>query len=463
MSKKTNAKLCAADLFCGGGGTSTGLLRAADELGLNVELAAVNHWETAIATHSLNHPDVRHFNSDLERLDPRTAIPGGRLRLLVASQECTHFSRARGGVPMSRQSRASAKYILKWIHQLDVDDVLIENVPEFRDWGPLHRKCSCGAGKDIKKRHAKGCLYGKPIVSRKGEFFIRFVHKLMEAGYLVAWRVLNSADYGDATTRKRLFIIARKRMPSVSFPDPSHGRIAQDMFRSRKPWRSAAKIIDWGVKGSSIFNRKRPLAENTLRRIFAGLEKYGGKPFVLSQQSGGAPRGLDKPIPTVTGAGNIQFVEPFLLQMDNGGKVRSLKVPMPTITSADAFALVEPYLVEYYGTGGACSIKEPLPTQTSRDRFALVQPAFEHDGKTYKMDILYRMLTPKELAKAMGFPKDYRFAGSREEVVKQIGNAVTVGLSYALCKHLLETRMERETAGRQTASLSTPTLEVRHV
>lgn len=462
MSKKTNA-LCAADLFCGGGGTSTGLLRAADELGLSVELAAVNHWETAIATHSLNHPDVRHFNSDLERLDPRAAVPGGRLRLLVASPECTHFSRARGGVPMSRQSRASAKYILKWIHQLDVDDVLIENVPEFRDWGPLHRKCACGAGKDIKKKHAKGCSYGKPIVSRKGEFFIRFVHKLMEAGYLVAWRVLNSADYGDATTRKRLFIIARKGMPSVSFPDPSHGRIAQDMFRARKPWRSAAEIIDWSVKGSSIFDRKRPLAENTLRRIFAGLEKYGGKPFVLSQQSGGAPRGLDKPIPTVTGAGNIQFVEPFLVQMDNGGKVRSLNVPMPTITSADAFALVEPYLVEYYGTGGACSIKEPLPTQTSRDRFALVQPVFEHDGKTYKMDILYRMLTPKELAKAMGFPKDYRFAGSREEVVMQIGNAVTVGLSYALCKHLLESRMEHETAGRQTALLSTPTLEVRHV
>jgi DNA (cytosine-5)-methyltransferase 1 len=482
-----------ADLFCGGGGTSTGLLRAADELGMTVELTAVNHWDTAIATHRLNHPDVQHYNSDLERLDPRVAVSSGRLRLLVASPECTHFSRARGGVPMSKQSRASAKYILKWIKALDqVDDVLLENVPEFMEWGPLHRQCSCGAGPDIKKKHAKECLYATPIASRKGEYFLRFIRTLEANGYAVKWRVLNAANYGDATTRERLFIIARRGGVPVTYPEPTHSERPLDMFYGGKSWTPAEKIIDWTVKGQSIFNRKKPLVPNTMRRIVEGLKRFGGEVFLLGQQSGGAPRHVKKPIPTVTSSGKVQLVqpyiveyhngkgsesrvrsvhkpiptidtsnrfalaEPYLMQMDNGGKVRSLKKPMPTITSADAFAMAEPYLVEYYGTGGAHSVKRPLKTQTGKDRFGLVQPIIKIDGRKYILDILYRMLMPKELAAAMGFPKGYKFTGSREEVVKQIGNAVPVGLSYALSKHILETRAAYERQGR-----SQPTAFVR--
>jgi len=527
-------KIYAADLFCGAGGTSSGLLKAAKRLKLNIDLIAINHWDVAIATHSLNHPNVKSVNSDLEKVDPRKVVPGGKLHLLVASPECTHFSKARGGKPMSKQSRASVKYILRWISVLDVKNVIIENVPEFMDWGPLHRT---------------GDNLDKPIKNRKGEYFHRFIRKMEEHGYTVKWRVLNAADYGDPTTRKRLFILARRGGDPV-FPEPTHARQSQDvLFGARKTWRPARDIIDWTIKGESIFQRKRPLAPNTLRRIMAGLKKFGGKAFVIGQQSGAAPRNVDEPLPTVAGAGAISFIEPFIVTTNwtatnrslprslddpipaitgqgqiglaepfvvmlngtsddalrnanrsvdeplptvtangnhlglvepfimpvNHGKddnrSYSLDNPMPTVTSVDAWSLVEPFLVpffgenktqkprthsineplptitsqgagglvepflvEYYGTGAASSVDEPLKTQTGRDRFGLVQPlVFESEGKKYLLDIRFRMLQPHELARAMSFPKGYRFVGNREQVVKQIGNAVPVGLAAALC------------------------------
>lgn len=479
----------AADLFCGAGGTSTGLLQAAHELGQNMNLVAVNHWELAISTHSANHPNVKHYNSDLKDVDPRQVVPSGKLRLLVASPECTHFSRARGGKPMSKQSRASVKYVLQWVNSLDVEDVLIENVPDFADWGPLDRKTM------------------KPIANRKGEYFHRFIRKMKDIGYRVDWRILNAADYGDPTTRKRLFIIARKNHP-ICWPEPTHHKNGGDMFGARPRWKPAREIIDWSIKGESIFNRKRPLAENTLRRIWAGLMKYGGKAFVIGQQSGAVARDIDQPIPTVAGAGAISLIqpfiittnwtatnrsqprsiespipaitgqgqiglvepfivkmygtgepvksvddpiptittgrnrfylaEPFIVQMEQGGRVHDLGKPMPTITSADAWGLAEPFLVEYYGTGQSSSVDEPIKTLTGRDRFGLVEPfTFEHAGKKYLLDVRFRMLQPQELARAMSFPDDYHFHGNREQVVKQIGNAVPVGLAKQLCMALL--------------------------
>ena len=405
-----------ADLFCGAGGTSTGLLYAARELGLNVELIAVNHWDVAIATHSLNHPEVRHVNSDLEKVDPLAVIPGGKLHLLVASPECTHFSKARGGKPMSKQSRASVKYILRWVSVLDVENVLIENVPEFMDWGPLHRK---------------GPSIDKPIKNRKGEYFHRFIRKMQEHGYTVKWRVLNAADYGDPTTRKRLFVMARKGASPV-FPEPSHGKVATDMFGTRKTWRPARDIIDWTLKGESVFTRKRPLADNTMRRIMAGLKKFGGKALVLGQQSGAAPRSTDEP-----------FLVPFHSEnKTQKPRTHSVNQPLPTVHAGGiGFGLAEPYLVEYYGTGSASSVDEPLKTQTGRDRFGLVQPMiFESNGTKYLLDIRFRMLQPHELARAMSFPKGYKFHGNREQVVKQIGNAVPVELAKSLCKSLLSGR-----------------------
>lgn len=473
----------AADLFCGAGGTSTGLLLAAKELGLNISLTAVNHWDVAIATHSKNHPRVNHFNSGLERLSPREAVPSGRLRLLVASPECTNFSRAKGGAPKNKQSRASIKYILKWINQLDqVDDILIENVPEFVEFGPLHRQCTCGAGPTLEKKHDKKCRYATPIQSRKGEYFLRFIHKLEEADYSVKWRALNAADYGDATTRKRLFIIARKGL-IATFPEPTHGRTTRDMLGDRPAWRSASEIIDWNVKGTSIFSRKHPLKENTMRRIEQGLKKFSGEAFVVGQQSKAAPRDIHTPIPTIASKGAIALIQPyivslrgtgesnlksshrsvneplptvtggrghfyltvpFLMELTHGGRLHSLDQPMNTITSADAWGLVQPFLVEYYGTGSASSVHLPLKTQTGRDRFGLAQPVIKIEGKKYKLDILYRMLTPRELARAMSFPDEYQFTGTRENIVKQIGNAVPVQVARALCKHLLSTRLSTE-------------------
>jgi len=485
-----------ADLFCGAGGTSTGILQAAQELGQSVNLVAINHWELAISTHSENHPGVNHFNSDLQNIDPREVVPSGKLRLLVASPECTHFSRARGGKPMNKQSRASVKYVLRWVNNLDVEDVLIENVPDFMEWGPLDPETL------------------RPVKARKGEYFHRFVRKLQKIGYTVDWRILNAADYGDPTTRKRLFIIARKNNP-IHWPEATHHKDGGNMFGVLPHWRSAREIIDWSIKGESIFKRKRPLAENTLKRIMAGLVKYGGKAFVLGQQSCSAPREVDQPIPTVSGAGAISFiqpflveyhnglnserrtksvdqplptldtsnrfglVEPFIIQMDQGGVLHSINKPMATITSADAWALVEPYivslrgtsdiqinsssrkisdplptvtggnnlclaepfLVEYYGTGQSSSVDEPIKTLTGRDRFALVEPmTIEHDGKRYVLDIRFRMLQPHELARAMSFPEDYHFNGNREQIVKQIGNAVPVSLARELVKSLLQSK-----------------------
>lgn len=482
----------AADLFCGAGGTSTGLLDAAKALGKRVRLVAVNHWELAIATHSSNHPEAQHYNSDLSDVDPRKAVPGGKLRLLVASPECTHFSRARGGKPMNKQSRASVKYVLRWVRALDVEDILLENVPDFLTWGPLDPKTMT------------------PVKNRKGEYFHRFVRALERLGYTVDWRVLNSADYGDPQTRKRLFVIARKHSPIV-WPEQTHHRNGGDMFGAMPKWRTAREIIDWTNKGESIFTRKRPLKPNTMRRIWSGLHKYGLKPFVIGQQSGAVPRDVDNPIPTIATAGKIALVQPYILQMDNGGllhdidkpiptitsfdswglvepyivplnhgpdaRSHDIDQPMPTITSVDAWGLIEPYLVvlngtreaalnqsvrsvdqpiptvtgslhiglaepyivEYYGTGKSFSVNQPLKTLTGRDRFGLAWPmVLERDGKHYLLDILFRMLTPKELARGMSFPDWYEFKGNREQVVKQIGNSVPRRLAKALITKLLE-------------------------
>jgi DNA (cytosine-5)-methyltransferase 1 len=456
--------LDAADLFCGAGGTSTGLLQAASDLHLNLNLVAINHWDLAISTHSQNHPGVTHYNSDLNDVDPRAVVPGGKLRLLVASPECTHFSKARGGKPMNKQSRASIKYVLRWVRALDVEDVLIENVPEFLDFGPLDPKTMT------------------PVDARKGEYFYRFVRKLEEFGYQVSWRLMVAADYGDPTTRKRLFIQARKTRP-IRWPDQTHHKNGGDMFGPKQQWRAAREIIDFTLPNESIFGRKKSLSPNTLRRIEAGLKKYCGASFIITTNWGetnrSQPKSLDDPLPTITGQNFIGLAQPFIIPLNHGKgdiRVHDLGKPMPTITSVDAWALVEPFLieyhgstaagrertrslneplptidcsnrfglvepfmVEYYGTGNTTAISEPLPTITGRDRFALVQPfTIEQDGKLYLVDIRFRMLQPSELARGMGFPDNYHFSGTREQVVKQIGNSVPVNLATQLCKALLE-------------------------
>src|SRR5574341_390255 len=192
-------KLKAADLYCGAGGTSSGLVAACRELGVDLDLLAINHWEIAIETHSANHPYAKHICKSIEQVDPRKVVPSGRLHGLIASPECTHHSIARGGRPINDQFRVSAWHILRWVEVLRVETVLIENVREFQNWGPVG-------------------VNGRPIQRLKGETYHAFLSALRSLDYSVEDRVLNAAYYGDATTRERLFIIARRGRKPIRWP-----------------------------------------------------------------------------------------------------------------------------------------------------------------------------------------------------------------------------------------------------
>jgi DNA (cytosine-5)-methyltransferase 1 len=352
----------AADLFCGAGGTSSGLYDAVAGIGGRLDLVAVNHWTIAIRTHQANHPDARHICAPLEGLDPRSAVPSGRLDILVASPECTHHSIARGGKPVSDQLRASAWHILRWAELLRIDNILIENVREFRDWGPTDAA-------------------GKPIRNRKGETYRAFLGALRSLDYNVEDRIVNAADYGDPTTRRRLFIMAKRGGLPISWPAPSHGM--------KVPYRSAREIIDWDLPGASIFGRRKALAPRTLARIAAGLRKYGGAnaaPFLVMMYGRSDARSLDTPVPTLTTSNSLGLCQPFLIRYhgDHDGKAdgsqrnHSLDLPMPTLDTSNRYGLVEPFIVPIdntsQGSNGARSVDEPLATITTENRFAICEP-----------------------------------------------------------------------------------------
>ena len=407
----------AADLFCGAGGTSKGLRQACERLGHRLDLTAINHWPTAIATHRANQPDARHICERLERVDPRHVVPGGRLNLLVASPECTHHSNARGGRPVSDQQRASAWIVLRWAEALYIRSILIENVPEFATWGPV------GAN-------------GQPIKHRSGETYRAFLGALRSLGYHVDVRTLVAADYGDPTTRRRLFILAdRRRRPR--WPEPTHAPRPVAAARGLPAWRNARGIIDWSIPGQSIFTRRRPLAPATVRRIEAGLRKFGGasaEPFIVILRNHSTARGLDEPAPTVTTSGaHLALCQPFLLGQQSGATARAVEDPAPTIATGGAVSLIEPFIVKFYGTAGAARLDTPLDAVTTRDRFGLVTV----DGRRYRLDIRFRMLAPHELGQAQGFARDDHFCGTRTEQVRQIGNAVPVNMAQALCETTL--------------------------
>lgn len=491
-----------ADLFCGAGGTSTGAMEAIEALGYRAELTAVNHWPVAVATHELNHPSARHLCASLDSLNPRDLFGRGELKLLWASPECTHHSVARGGAPINDQSRATAWCVTRWAEALLPDTILVENVPEFRTWGPVNK-------------------VGRPLKKMKGRTFTAWLESLVSLGYQVDYRILVAADYGDPTTRRRLFVQAqRRRGARIVWPDPTHGEMAGEEFpMGLRPWVPAREIIDWSLQGQSIFERERPLSPKTMKRIWAGLEKFGLKPYMVAagfgERDGQAPRTLsvDKPLPTVVAGGvKAALAEPFLICMEHKGSVRSVERPMPTITTAKggaiavaepmlvtvdrpitnrsrarpvsepfptvtgnnrigvaepyllpqnqggalrpvsapapavatdgAVALVEPFLVEYYGNGRAQSVKAPVGTVTCHDRFGLVRPVVEVSGERYLLDIRFRMLQPHELAGAQGFRPDYKFTGNKTEQVKQIGNAVPRRLARAIVAAALSQRTD---------------------
>lgn len=404
--------ISAADLFCGAGGSSTGFVRAAEARNLRVDLLAVNHWQTAIDTHTANHPWARHACADLTTLDPNKAIPGGHLDVLLASPECTHHSNARGGKPCSDQSRASAWHVLHWAERLRVDNIVVENVREFEHWGPL------GAN-------------NRPIKSRKGETFNAFINALRSLGYDVDYRILNAADYGDATARNRLFIQACKR-GKVSWPEPSHAG----------NHRGAKEIIDWSILGQDLRDRKRPLAPKTLARIEAGLRKFGGEAFisVLRGTTDGhvmaSAHSMDEPLGAICAGGqHMGLCEPFIMNVAHQGsdasRCKSTDEPLPAIhAGGGSVALCEPFVTQYYGTArNPKSVEDPLGTVTTKGRFGLVT--------ANQMGIRFRMLRPHELAAAMGL-EDYTFCGNQTEQIKQIGNAVARRTAQALCGNIMD-------------------------
>jgi DNA (cytosine-5)-methyltransferase 1 len=529
----------AADLFCGGGGFSRGFALACEDLGIhNVRLIAINHWRAAVETHAKNHPWAEHHCARVEQLDPRKLVPDGRMKILIASPECTNHANARGGRPINDQSRATAWDVVKWAQEIYIENILIENVREIMNWGPL--------GSD-----------GQALKSRKGEIFRQWIESIRACGYNLEHRILNSADFGGATTRQRFFLVARRTPHRVVWPEPTHSKDAirtGDLFRGLKPWRAAREVIDWSLKGQSIFSRKKPLAANTLARIEAGLRKFGGaaaepfivllrgtskeqiegsarstaeplatitaggihaglvdpfiitpggadlpggrsvkdplptvlcherfalvEPFVLPPEGiyrGNAPRSIKDPLQTITASrGGGHLVQPFVVQVShggknkNGGRVRSVDQPLGTITKENGHALVEPFivsaggpegqgrnaksveeplgtvmlhdhkalvqpfLVKYNGTARANSIDKPVPTATAVARLGLVQP----QAQGVLVDILFRMLEPHELARAMGF-EGYEFTGTKKDRIKMIGNAVSVELARALCAAIL--------------------------
>jgi DNA (cytosine-5)-methyltransferase 1 len=467
-----------ADLFCGAGGTSAGAVEAAERLGYHAHLTAINHWPVAIATHTRNHPQARHFCTSVDDVNPRALYKEGELDLLWASPECTHHSIARGGRPINDQSRATAWCVVRWAEALRPAVILVENVPEFLSWG--------GIGSN-----------GRPLATKKGETFRAWKAVLESLGYRVDARILCAADFGDPTTRVRLFVQAVRGRRRIVWPSPTHARGGvTDLLGTRKPWVAAREVIDWNIAAPSIYERTRPLSEKTMKRIFEGLKKFGLRPSVASTVTTKARHGviepflvelrgttpahiaraahsLDEPLPTVTaggerggihhglaqpylvqvahagdGARSRDLVEPLptvcgnrgewalcspvLLPQQSDGALRPVDEPCPTIATRGAIALVEPFLVTYYGNGGARSVAEPMDTVTTKDRFGLVRPQVVLNGKRYLLDIRFRMLQPHELAAAQGFRADYVFAGTKTQMVKQIGNAVPRRLARAI-------------------------------
>lgn len=412
-----------ADLFCGGGGASLGLVQAAQALGLKLELVAINHWRTAVTTHAENFPWARHLCASLDSLNPHTVA--SRLDVLIAAPECIHHADARGDRPVNDQSRASAWCIPRWAEALRPRWILVENIVQFLKWAPL------GAN-------------GRPLKSRRGEVFHSWLNALRSLGYTLEYRRLNAANYGGATTRERLFILGRldgvRSRGPLPWPAETHAPADQADGVGRDPWRPARTIIDWSLQGRSIFDRPKPLAPATLHRIATGARRFWGldlAPFLVVLRNHADARSLDLPLPTITTSGNhVGLVEPFVLGQQSGSMPRQTSLPLPTIATGGAISLIEPFLISYYGTTNVSPIRRPLPTITTRDRFGLIEPK--------ACDITLRMLASHELAAGQGFPPGYRFTGTDAEVKTQIGNAWEVTKATALCHSLLSAHVARE-------------------
>ncbi|WP_164964275.1 DNA cytosine methyltransferase [Rubrivivax sp. JA1026] len=505
------------DLFAGGGGASTGIEAA---LGRHVDIA-VNHDPMAVAMHRVNHPQAQHFLADVWEVDPVTVCAGRPVGHLHASPDCTHFSQAKGGQPRDRAIRSLSWVVHRWAGKVRPRVITLENVEQILQWSPLVAKRDPATGRVVRvdgtvaEPGERVPVHQQQLVPdqrHRGRNWRHFVDGLRRMGYDVQWRKIIAADHGAPTTRERLYMVARCDGEAIEWPEPTHAK-KRTRGSARKPWRPVADIIDWSIPCPSIFDRKRPLADATMRRVARGTWRYvltAAEPFIVPVKSWsgggndsasiddplrtvttskrgefavcapiiapithqGADRGrsateplatvttanrgehaligatliqagygeregqeprvphLDKPLGTIVAGGRKHaLVSAFLAQMnggfydERGGAGRGADVPLSTITNRgtqqqlvtvhlapehEAGALrVAAFLMHYYGSGGQHGdLRDPAATITTRDRLALVTVTIS--GTRYVIvDIGMRMLVPRELYLAQGFPIAY--------------------------------------------------------
>lgn len=427
------------DSFAGGGGASTGIEQAIDR---SVDIA-INHDVDAIRMHTINHPNTKHYCESIWDVDPLEACKGQPVGLAWFSPDCKHHSKARGGKPVEKNIRGLAWVAMRWAALVKPRIIMLENVEEFKTWGPL-------------TKNSKGDLV--PDKTKAGITFKSFVNQLKGHGYHVEFRELIASDYGVATTRKRFYLIARCDGESINWPVKTHGSPKHPLFKQAnlKPWKTAADNIDWSLPCPSIFNRARPLAEKTMQRIAKGIQRYvidSDKPFLapdnarlsfiteFANASNQRNMAVDEPLRTLCAqvkGGHFGLVACNIVKLRNGCVGSSLNEPIDTITAGGGhFALVTAFLIKYYGADGGQSLDTPLHTITTKDRFGLVTIY----GDQYQIaDIGLRMLQPHELYSAMGFPQDYIINFTKEngrkatkaDQVLRCGNAVCPGVAKAI-------------------------------
>lgn len=485
-------KLLYIDLFCGAGGTTTGVESA--RIGgrkIAKVIACVNHDANAIASHAANHPSAMHFTEDIRTLDirplkelaerQRKRYPGAKL-VLWASLECTNFSRAKGGKPRDPDSRTLAEHLYRYVEMLTPDYVQIENVEEFMAWGKLDEN-------------------GKPVSRLKGCDYLRWVNKMCGYGYSYSWRIINAADHGAYTSRKRYFGLFAKHGLAHNYPEATYskqGKSGDNLFNDTlRPWKAVLDVLDIQDEGENIFMRKRPLVENTLKRIYAGLVKFAGsgnENFTIRYNQvkpEETVKSVECPCGVLTAENRFGLVKCVFLCKNYSGhdssKSISVKGPAGTVTAKDHHALIT-----YYKHGNMTDCNRPAPAILAKDHVAkvtyfLLNPQYNSAGGSvdkpcftliahmdkappylvttkegtgiavYETDspmtvqikqfmaahgiseIKMRMLKVSELKAIMGFPTNYVLKGTISEQKKFIGNAVEVNMSRRLCEALAET------------------------
>lgn len=368
------------DNFAGGGGASTGIEIA---LGRCVDIA-INHDDAAVLMHQVNHPQTTHYCESVWDIKPLEVTRGRPVGLAWFSPDCKHFSKAKGGKPVEKHIRGLAWIVLRWVALVRPRVIMLENVEEFKTWGPLLHD-------------------GRPDPDHKGRTFRSFVHQLQEKGYAVETRELRACDYGVPTIRKRLFLIARCDGRPIVWPEPTHGAPDSEGVKSKtlKPWRTAAECIDWTLACPSIFERVRPLADATMKRIARGLKRYvidSADPFIVKVNHGGdgfRGQATNEPLATLTSKHGTGLVAPYVTKFRSGATGSALDEPLHTVTAGgkqarpgtgNAMGIVTPVLVntansKTTGRGpNAWDVKEPLRTVTAAPGFAVVSPTLIQTG-----------------------------------------------------------------------------------